>query len=163
MFKDIKYVYYQFKLSRLIMKKIILSIMVLITSCVLAETNADCDSNCMNGVNMTESNNSVTGTQMTTTKGFSYFTGTTCNGYNLMNNFSNGSQTIKESNSSTCGYVAPAYVDNSSSNDGGLLYFNPDTGLYGTASGQTYTADQATQYFGNNVNYQVLDCINGGC
>jgi hypothetical protein len=92
------------------MKKIILSIMIGLSSYVIAETGMyDCDSVCMNGVNMIQNNNTTTGTQTTTSKGFNYFTGTSCSGYNLMNNFSDGSQTLKQSNSSTCGYVASTY------------------------------------------------------
>jgi hypothetical protein len=67
--------------------------------------NANCDSNCLNGTDMTLQNNTITGFQTTTSKSFSYFVGNSCNGFNLMNDFSDGHQTTKEYNSSTCGYV----------------------------------------------------------
>jgi hypothetical protein len=70
-------------------------------------SNPNCDSNCLSGMNMSVSNNSTTGTQTTTTKGFSYYTGNSCSGYNLMNNFSNGTQTLREALSSSCGWPPP--------------------------------------------------------
>jgi hypothetical protein len=120
------------------MRKVIISIIMMMVSISYADSY-NCDSNCLNGTDMNMTNNSTTGTQTTTANGFSYFTGTTCNGVNLMNNFSNGSQTVKEPNSTTCGYVAPVayydYSDNSGSGGGYVWFYMPNTGSGGCVIG----------------------------
>jgi hypothetical protein len=117
-------------------KKIILvSVLMTLLNLSFASTgeegttsNPNCDSNCLSGMNMSVSNNSTTGTQTTTTKGFSYYTGNSCSGYNLMNNFSDGTQTLRESLSGSCGWPPPPepVADTSS---GGVSTTDPSTGV----------------------------------
>jgi hypothetical protein len=139
-------------------KTIIIAILMAISGISYAD-QFNCDSNCLNGTDMTMTSNSTTGTQTTTSNAFSYFTGTTCNGYNLVNNFSNGSQTIKEANSSTCGYVAPAPTPVADSSTGNTTITiactdaNPCPGAY---SGQWYGSGY-TYVQGSSIQSVVLD------